>query len=796
MFAISFSFASDLSSWHRFWWWTPGQSWPSKATDVLRYSFGTCREDALYCFQRLPNWTKEASTELLSIDSEGTVYLWKFDSKNPTAHAVWLAFHDHKETGSGTIVNNQVWNPRTLEGKKPKASQDSFMYRDQNGVKSFLLDDDNCDCLSTLSMGHGMCVAGHDSKYSKANMFGVDKLFDPGCRGPSPDYGLSLYFRTSKELTLDNFGGGWRAFWWYEAGISWPKKETDVLASQYGSCKEFDVYCFQRLPSWLKENETELLAIDSVGTAYKWDFNPMNTVSHAVWLAIHDHKETAYKEVLNSSPWNPLTLNGNAPSRPQDSFMYREQNGVKSLLLDDDNCDCISSLSLGHGMCLAGHSTAHSKANEFGVDALYDSGCHGPVPTVGLTLYYRSRLADLHSFGAKWRRFWWWNSGVQWSECESVNVSDVLEKPYGECSGNEPFCFQRLPAWLEEDSTIVLAVDSSMNVYRWRFNSSNPISKAAWNAFHSHKETAVGSLVDQQPWNPSVLNGKSPIADQDSFSYIDRNGVKSVLLDDDNCDCLSTIQLGATFCSNSFDRHARGVDLLFDPVCNLPSPENGLALYFQVPEESLTFEGYGFKWTAFWWWPKDGQWPNKVTDVLEKAHEQCQETDVYCFGRLPKKANEDRTSLLAIDTEGNVYHWKFSSANPTAHAAWKAFHDHTETPSDKIKNNQAWNPKVLKGTAPKVDQDSFMYRSEAGVKSLLLDDDNCDCLSSLSLGHGMCSAGFSTSYGPANRFGVDALYDTHCNTPRPSVGLTLYYSMVEEVRRNYWFNRELKQGRR
>lgn len=334
-----------------------------------------------------------------------------------------------------------------------------------------------------------------------------------------------------------------------------------------------------------------------------------------------------------------------------------------------------------------------------------------------------------------------------------------------------------------------------MNVYRWRFNSSNPISKAAWNAFHSHKETAVGSLVDQQPWNPSVLNGKSPIADQDSFSYIDRNGVKSVLLDDDNCDCLSTIQLGATFCSNSFDRHARGVDLLFDPVCNLPSPDNGLALYFQVPLESLTFEGYGFKWTAFWWWPKDGQWPNKVTDVLEKAHEQCQETDVYCFGRLPTKANEDRTSLLAIDTEGNVYHWKFSSANPTAHAAWKAFHDHTETPSNKIKNNQAWNPKVLKGTAPKVDQDSFMYRSEAGVKSLLLDDDNCDCLSSLSFGHGMCSAGFSTSYGPANRFGVDALYDTHCNTPRPSVGLTLYYSMVEEVRRNYWFNRELKQGR-
>ena len=238
MFAVSFSFGYNISSWHRFWWWTPGQSWPSKTTDVLKNAFGTCKEDALYCFQRLPNWTKEDSTELLSVDSEGTVYLWRFDSKNPTAHAVWLALHDHKETDSGKIVNNQVWNPRTLEGKKPKASQDSFMYRDQNGVKSFLLDDDNCDCQSTLSMGHGMCLAGHNSKFSKANVFGVDKLYDPGCRGPSPDYGLSLYFRTSKELTLDNFGGSWRAFWWYEAGISWPKKEADVFGSEYGSCKE------------------------------------------------------------------------------------------------------------------------------------------------------------------------------------------------------------------------------------------------------------------------------------------------------------------------------------------------------------------------------------------------------------------------------------------------------------------------------------------------------------------------------------------------------------------------------
>ena len=780
-FVVSAS-AFDTSSWQRFWWWTPGQAWPTGETDVLKNAYGHCKPSDQYCFQRLPSWAEEDSTELLAIDSEGTVYQWKFDSTNPTAHAVWQALHDHLETTNGKIVSNKAWDPLVLEGTKPKATQDSFMYRDQNGVKSFLLDDDNCDCLSTLSMGHGMCLAGHSTSYSKPNVFGVDKLYDPGCRGPSPGFGLSLYFRTIKKITLEDFGGDWRAFWWWEKDSPWPGNVKDILGSPYGSCKEFDVYCFQRLPLWLKENDTELLAVDSLGTVYKWAFNPENPVSHATWLAFHDHQESKHKDVLNSSPWNPVALKGTAPSQAQDSFMYREQNGVKSLLLDDDNCDCYSSLNLGHGMCNADHSTSYSKANVFGVDALFDNGCHGPVPTIGLTLYFRARRLDLYDFGEQWRAFWWWNAGVEWSACKSQTPeADVLENPYGTCSGGDPFCFQRLPAWLELDSTVMLAKDSQKNVLQWQFNSTNPTSKAAWDAFHNHKETAAGAVLNQRPWNPKVLQGKSSGVDQDSFTYRSANNVKSVLLDDDNCDCLSTIQLGATVCSDQLDPNARGVDLLYDPICNLPSTHNGLTLYFKVPEEPFTFEGYGCKWTALWWWPKDGRWPENVKDVLEKPHGACKENDVYCFGRLPSDAKEDKTKLLAVDTEGNVYMWKFSSGNPTAHAVWQALHDHKETPYNTIVNNKAWNPKVLKGTAPKADQDSFMYRSQAGVKSLLLDDDNCDCLSTLSFGHGMCSAGFSTSYGPANRFGVDALYDDYCNTPRPNVGLTLYYSVSQEV---------------
>ena len=69
------------------------------------------------------------------------------------------------------------------------------MYRIEHGVKSLLIDDDNCDCQSSLSMGHGMCGDGYDSRFGKENSFGVDALYDPGCNSTRPDYSLSLYFR-------------------------------------------------------------------------------------------------------------------------------------------------------------------------------------------------------------------------------------------------------------------------------------------------------------------------------------------------------------------------------------------------------------------------------------------------------------------------------------------------------------------------------------------------------------------------------------------------------------------------
>lgn len=40
-FVLSSS-AFDTSSWQRFWWWTPGQTWPVDETDVLKNAYGTC----------------------------------------------------------------------------------------------------------------------------------------------------------------------------------------------------------------------------------------------------------------------------------------------------------------------------------------------------------------------------------------------------------------------------------------------------------------------------------------------------------------------------------------------------------------------------------------------------------------------------------------------------------------------------------------------------------------------------------------------------------------------------------
>ena len=148
-----------------------------------------------------------------------------------------------------------------------------------------------------------------------------------------------------------------------------------------------------------------------------------------------------------------------------------------------------------------------------------------------------------------------------------------------------------------------------------------------------------------------------------------------------------------------------GVDLLYDPKCDKSSyvsPAKGIALYFASARPMVSCS-HGGNWLAFWWWNAGSVWPTGESDVLGHPYGHCGPQDLYCFGRIASWAHEDSTELLAMDSHGNEYLWKFASNNPVAHAAWLAFHDHLTIPAGKVFNKSpAWNPKLLKGTKPKV----------------------------------------------------------------------------------------------
>lgn len=107
------------------------------------------------------------------------------------------------------------------------------MYRDVKGLMSFLLDDDNGDHYASLAMGYAM---DQDRPFKG---LGVDYLYDTTGL-PDVSKGLTLYFRADQTKSVDKYGPGWRPFWWFSAGVSWPCESseiTDILRDPYGMCK-------------------------------------------------------------------------------------------------------------------------------------------------------------------------------------------------------------------------------------------------------------------------------------------------------------------------------------------------------------------------------------------------------------------------------------------------------------------------------------------------------------------------------------------------------------------------------
>jgi hypothetical protein len=192
------------------------------------------------------------------------------------------------------------------------------------------------------------------------------------------------------DITDSVDGGGWHRFWWY-LGAGWPSGETGAFAHPYGTFSQSSPYGFQRLPSGLTKSNIELLAKDGDGNVYKWDFANASSTAQRVWDSMTAGTQGAWAD---GGAFNPIVIAGAFHGVQQDTWQYRVSEGFTSFLLDDDTCDCYSTLNAGHAMCgTSGWNQTYAQPDgaylRYGVDTLNDGGCLGPIPTRRLELFYR-----------------------------------------------------------------------------------------------------------------------------------------------------------------------------------------------------------------------------------------------------------------------------------------------------------------------------------------------------------------------------------------------------------------------
>lgn len=239
-----------------------------------------------------------------------------------------------------------------------------------------------------------MSIGGDGVSYNYQGNLPVFKVYNEALTEAQVQANFKVYRKRFEGLdyyiddTTD--GGGWTRFWWY-TGVGWPGHETEALGHPFGTFDSSSHYGFQRLPEGLAKEQVELLAKDGIGNIYKWDFASPSATAQQVWDSFTLGTQGRWNNAGDA--WNPEVIAGSFFNTDQDSWQYRDSEGVVSFLLDDDTCDCKSTLNAGHAMCGSGWNQTYAQPDgaylRYGVDILNDNGCRGPVPENTLELFYR-----------------------------------------------------------------------------------------------------------------------------------------------------------------------------------------------------------------------------------------------------------------------------------------------------------------------------------------------------------------------------------------------------------------------
>jgi hypothetical protein len=243
------------------------------------------------------------------------------------------------------------------------------------------------------------------------------------------------------------------------------------------------------------------------------------------------------------------------------------------------------------------------------------------------------------------------------------------------------------------------------------------------------------------------------------------HGVWSYALDDDNCYCHTTIEIGARLCQGN-DSPQFGVDMV-DNACGQPTTGKSMFMYFRK-KDRYTIPQIGANWNMFFnFVPQQ----NRIRDMLgmefgkdtgtckfSKSDGGLKYTPANCPQQMPRNLNREKTQLAAMDGQGTIYVWEFKNSGcDTSNLMYKSL---TEGYKGRVRHigGCSFNPEVLAGSKSNYGQDSWNFVECHGTRSFILDDDGCYCQTTLEVGSRICSSGSCNH--PV--YGMDYLRDPGC----------------------------------